>query len=96
MHEIVTSRWRQAIDSMLLNFKHIIHIDDFPLNGHPPSLYYYRRAVRKNLSSKFDEFLAVRPQFGGDHGVDFYAHTCCQSATFGPLFAFCCPLFFAI
>ena len=22
---------------MILYFKHIIHIDDFPLNGHPPS-----------------------------------------------------------
>ena len=28
------------------------------------------------------------------HGVNFYAPTCCQSATFGPLFAFYCPLFF--
>ena len=25
---------------MILYFKHIIHIDDFPLNGHPPSFYY--------------------------------------------------------
>ena len=57
-------------------------------------LYYYRRAVRKNLSSKFDEFLAVQSQFDSDHGVDFYAHTCCQSTIFGPLFAFYCPLFF--
>ena len=23
---------------MILYFKHIIHIDDFPLNGHPPSI----------------------------------------------------------
>ena len=53
-------------------------------------LYYYRRAVRKNLSSKFDEFLAVRSQFDG---VDFYAHTCYQSVTVEPLFAFYCPLF---
>ena len=27
-----------TINSMILYFKHIIHIDDFPLNGHPPSL----------------------------------------------------------
>ena len=47
------------------------------------------------LSSKFDEFLAVRSQFDSDHGVDFYAPTCCQSATFArPLFAFNCPLYF--
>ena len=41
------------------------------------------------LSSKFDEFLAGRSQFDRDHGVDFYAPTSCQSATFvRPLFAF--------
>ena len=26
---------------MILYFKHIIHIDDFPLKGHPPSLLLY-------------------------------------------------------
>ena len=57
-------------------------------------LYYYRRAILKNVSSKFDGFLAVRSQFDSDYGVYFYAPTCCQSATFGPLFAFYCPLFF--
>ena len=57
-------------------------------------LYYYRRAVRKNLSPKFGEFLAVQSQFDSDHGIDFYAHTHCQSTIFGPLFAFYCPLFF--
>ena len=25
-----------TINSMMLYFKHIIHIDDFPLNEHPP------------------------------------------------------------
>ena len=46
------------------------------------------------LSSKFDEFLAGRSQFDSDHGVNFYAPTCCQCATFvRPLFAFYCPLF---
>ena len=35
-------------------------------------LYYYRRAVLKKLSSKFDDFLAVRSQFDSDHGVDFF------------------------
>ena len=49
----------------------------------------------RELSSKFDEFLAVRSQFDSDHGVDFSAPTFCQSATFmQPLFAFYCPLFF--
>ena len=47
------------------------------------------------LSSKFEEFLAVRSQFDSDHGIDFYAPTCCQSVTFVRLlFAFYCPLFF--
>ena len=47
------------------------------------------------LFPKFDEFLAERSQFDSDHGVNFYAPTCCQSATFvRPLFAFYCPLFF--
>ena len=55
--------------------------------------YCYRRAVRENLYSKFDEFLSGWTQFDSDHGVDFYAHTCCQSATFGPFFAFYCSLF---
>ena len=53
------------------------------------NLYYYRRAV------KCEEFLAGLSKFDRDHGVDFYAHTCCQSATFvRPLFAFYCPLSF--
>ena len=34
------------------------------------------------LSSTFDEFLAVRSQFDSDHGVDFSAPTFGQSATF--------------
>ena len=57
-------------------------------------LYYYSSPVRQNLSSKFDVFLARRSKFDSDHRVDLYAHTCCQSATSGPLFAFYCPLFF--
>ena len=45
--------------------------------------------MRKNLSSKFDRFLALPSQFDTNHRVDFYAHTYCQSATFvRPLFAF--------
>ena len=43
------------------------------------------KSVLTNLSSKFDEFLAERSQFYTDHRVNWYAHTCCQSATFGPL-----------
>ena len=53
------------------------------------NLYYYRRAVHKNLSPKFDRFLDGRSQFYTDHGVDFYAPTCYLSTTFvHPLFEF--------
>ena len=52
------------------------------------NLHYYSSPVRKNLSSKFDKISSRRSKFDTDHRVDFYAHTCCQSATFGPLFAF--------
>ena len=34
-----------TINSMILYFKHIIHIDDFPLNGHPPSGHYGHPSV---------------------------------------------------
>ena len=30
-----------TINSMILYFKRIIHIDDFPLNGHPSSILLY-------------------------------------------------------
>ena len=47
------------------------------------------------LSSKFDVFLTGWSLFDSVHGVDCYAPTCCQSATFvRPRFAFYCPLFF--
>ena len=47
------------------------------------------------LSSTCEEFLTGRSQYDSDHGVNFSAPTCCQSATFvQPLFAFYCPLFF--
>ena len=47
------------------------------------------------VSSHFDEFLAGRSKFDSVHGVDCYAPTYCQSATFvRPLFVFYSPLFF--
>ena len=52
-------------------------------------LYYYKRSVRKNLSSKFDRFLAARSHLDTNHGVNFSTPTSCQSAIFvRPLFAF--------
>ena len=35
---------------MLLYLKHIIHIDDFPLNGHPPSVYYVTMQITLPIS----------------------------------------------
>ena len=53
------------------------------------------KSVLTNLSSKFDRFLAAHSQFDTSHRIDFYAHTCYQSATFvRPFFAFYCRLFF--
>ena len=47
------------------------------------------------LSSKFEEFLAVLSQFDRDHDVDLSTPTRCLSAIFvRPLFVFYCPLFF--
>ena len=51
--------------------------------------------IGRELSSKFDDFLAGRSQFDSVRGVDFYAPKSCQSATLvRPLFAFYCPVFF--
>ena len=40
--KIYVSKWTHGFfiifNSMILYFKHIIHIDNFPLNGHPPSI----------------------------------------------------------
>ena len=41
-----------TINSMILYFKHIIHIDDFPLNGPPPSFY---NKVHTAIHSVFDK-----------------------------------------
>ena len=35
---------------MILYFKHIIHIDDFPLNGHPPSYLYNSVATCRHIT----------------------------------------------
>ena len=58
------------------------------------TLSYYSSPVHKNLSSKYDRFLPARSQFDTNHSVDFYAPTCCLSATFVHPFFCVCPLFF--
>ena len=48
-----------------------------------------RSSVRKNLSSKFDGFLAARSYLDTNHDVNFSRRTSRKSATFmRPLFAF--------
>ena len=38
---------------MILYFKHIIHIDDFPLDGHPPSyITKWRRPICEKIGEK--------------------------------------------
>ena len=59
-----------------------------------PHLYYYRRGVCVCVCAKFDQFLPVRPHFDTKRPVNFFHIATFPSPTFGPLFAFHCPLFF--
>ena len=58
------------------------------------NLYYYRRGVCVCVCAKFDQFLPVRPHFDTKRPVNFFHIATFPSPTFGPLFAFHCPLFF--
>ena len=80
---------------------HVMHVDISMLSLHLPTSDANNESSTgmcttiRELSSKFEEFLAARSKFDTDHGVDFYAPTCFQSATFvRSLFSFYCPLFF--
>ena len=90
LHWYLHQSIRSSNINLFLYMKHhsrcYITVDIYTTIAHSP--------VRKNLSLKFDEFLAGCLQFDSDHRIDFCVHTCCQSVTFGPLFAFYCPLFF--
>ena len=44
--------------------------------------------------AKFDQFLPVRSHFDTKRPVNFFHIATFPSPTFGPLFAFHCPLFF--
>ena len=46
------------------------------------------------LCAKFDQFLPVRSYFDTKHPVNLFHIATFPSPTFGPLFAFHCPLFF--
>ena len=54
-----------TINSMILYFKHIIHIHDFPLNGHPPSSTLNMSSTTSKLISikvkRHAEFLGLTP-----------------------------------
>ena len=55
---------------MILYFKHIIHIDDFPLNGHPPSAI-----INAGISGQCRKLIYVTVinvtcfSYGDEHGV---------------------------
>ena len=65
-------------------------------------LYYYRRRVCVCVCvcvcvfvfAKLDQFLPVRSHFDTKRPVNFFHIATFPSPTFGPLFAFHCPLFF--
>ena len=46
------------------------------------------------MCATFDQFLPVRPHFDTKRPVNFFHIATFPSPTFGPLFAFHCPLFF--
>ena len=56
------------------------------------NLYYYRRRVC--VFAKLDQFLPVRSHFDTKRPVNCFHIATFPSPTFGPLFAFHCPLFF--
>ena len=60
-----------------------------PLSNQPSILLKEMR-----LCVKFDQFLPVRSHFDTKHPVNFFHIATFPSPTFGPLFAFHCPLFF--
>ena len=51
-------------------------------------------AARVCVCAKFDKFLPVRSHFDTKRPVNFFHIATFPSPTFGPLFAFHCPLFF--
>ena len=51
-------------------------------------------AARVCVCAKFDQFLPVRSHFDTKRPVNFFHIATFPSPTFGPLFAFHCPLFF--
>ena len=53
-----------------------------------------RACVRVCVCAKFDQFLPVRSHFDTKRPVIFFHIATFPSPTFGPLFAFHCPLFF--
>ena len=69
------SRVLITINSMILYFKHIIHIDDFPLNGHPPSnlTIHTKLTIYKNISGRKRKDYCTRHDFGFDGQWKFHS-----------------------
>ena len=76
-------------------FRNAIRTNALPRWTH---LYYYRRRVCVCVCvcvfAKLDQFLPVRSHFDTKRPVNLFHIATFPSSTFGPLFAFHCPLFF--
>ena len=83
-----TERWTATLD---LNYdtsseRHSIRLEYI-------LLYIRLPRLRVCLCAKFDQFLPVRSHFDTKRPVNFFHIATFPSPTFGPLFAFHCPLF---
>ena len=61
-----------TINSMILYSKHIIHIDDFPLNGHPPSRVYRRLGIFEQNHNTYFAFTSNSAYWSRENDVRNY------------------------
>ena len=89
----MTFRTNEHIQSKYGNFKEQHNASFKP---QIVNLYYCRSRVRACVCAfaKLDQFLPVRSHFDTKRPVNFFHIATFPSPTFGPLFAFHCPLFF--
>ena len=65
-----------TINSMILYFKHIIHIDDFPFNGHPPIVMYYVGLHRYNIHLNSCHFSECISKVNRSHDINSCTSAC--------------------
>ena len=71
---------------------HHMHISG--CRRHEPDIYTTKGDACVRVFAKLDQFLPVRSHFDTKRPVNFFHIATFPSPTFGPLFAFHCPLFF--